>query len=244
MPEASGNGFVVMVTGAGGNLGGAVAAQLSDSGAKVAAVERHHEVDIRAGGQTGEILIVGGIDLTDLSACQEAVRRTLEAFGRLDALVNTVGGFQTGPVGELGLNQWDQMFQMNARNAYAISAAVLKPMQEAGYGRIVHIAAAPGLKAGANQAAYAASKGAVIRLTEAIAAENRDKRITANCILPGTINTPQNRAAMPNAKTDGWVQPADIAKLIGFLVSPAGGIVTGAAIPATGRMSGTYVRSV
>jgi len=235
MLEISGSDIVVMVTGAGGNLGGAVITKLIESGAKVAAVERHlRDPSFRTSRQTGEILELDGVDLTDLSACQEAVRRSLEAFGRIDALVNTVGGFQTGAVEEQGLEQWDHMFQMNARTAYAISAAVLKPMQDAGYGRIVHIAAAPGLKAGANQAAYAASKGAVIRLTEAIAAENRNKRITANCILPGTIDTPQNREAMPNAKTDGWVQPADIAKLIGFLISPAGGIVTGAAIPATG----------
>ncbi|TCR79594.1 SDR family NAD(P)-dependent oxidoreductase [Rhizobium sp. BK376] len=237
MQDASRSGIVVMVTGAAGNLGGAVVAELFDSGAKVAAVERYlRDPGFRATWQTSEILDLDGVDLRDLSACQDAVQRTLDAFGRVDALVNTVGGFQTGPVEGQGFDQWDHMFQMNARTAYAISAATLKPMQEAGYGRIIHIAAAPGLKAGANQAAYAASKGAVIRLTEAIAAENRDRRITANCILPGTIDTPQNRAAMPNAKTDGWVQPADIARLIGFLVSPAGGIVTGAAIPATGRV--------
>lgn len=235
MNKASEGKMVVMVTGGGGNLGRAVIADLFDRGAKIAAVERGFpDQQQKASWEEGEILDLGGVDLADIGACENAVRRALDVFGRIDALVNTVGGFQTGPVEELGVNQWDQMFQMNARTAYAISAAVLKPMQDAGYGRIVHIAAAPGLKAGANQAAYAASKSAVIRLTEAIAAENRNRRITANCILPGTIDTPQNRAAMPSAKTDGWVQPADIAKLIGFLISPAGGIVTGAAIPATG----------
>ncbi len=235
MDAVSRTEMIVMVTGAAGNLGAAVVKELTIDGARVVAVERNLGAALSSESRSGgDLLEIGGIDLTDPAACQDAVERTLDVFGRLDALVNTVGGFQTGPVNELGLNQWDQMFQMNARSAYAISAAVLKPMQKAGYGRIVHIAAAPGLKAGSNQAAYAASKGAVIRLTEAIAAENRDKRITANCILPGTIDTPQNRAAMPNAKTDSWVQPADIAKLIGFLVSPAGGIVTSAAIPATG----------
>ncbi|KAI1691966.1 short chain dehydrogenase domain-containing protein [Ditylenchus destructor] len=215
MQETAGNELVVMVTGASGNLGNAVVRELLATSAKIVSVERNLVAQTSPpAGEGTSFLELGGIDLTDLSSCQEAVRQALDAFGRIDALVNT----------------------MNARTAYVISAAVLKPMQEVGYGRIVHIAAAPGLKAGANQAAYAASKGAVIRLTEAIAAENRDKRITANCILPGTIDTPQNRAAMPNAKTDGWVQPADIAKLIGFLISPAAGIVTGAAIPATGRV--------
>lgn len=235
MHEVSRNDMVIMVTGAAGNLGAAVVKEFTASGARVVSVERDSVPQaVPEDGSGGGRLDIAGIDLADPAACQDAVQRTLDAFGRIDVLVNTVGGFRTGPVHETGLDQWDQLFQMNARTAYAISAAVLKPMREAAYGRIVHIAAAPGLKAGANQAAYAASKAAVIRLTEAIAAENRELRITANCILPGTIDTPQNRAAMPNAKTDGWVQPADIAKLIGFLVSPAGGIVTGAAIPATG----------
>ncbi|NEI17454.1 SDR family NAD(P)-dependent oxidoreductase [Rhizobium leguminosarum] len=237
--ETAGNGTVVMVTGAAGNLGLAVVHRLVANGHRLVCVERSSEALERLSadyGHASDMVRLGGIDLTDTDSCKEAVARALKEFGRVDALVNTVGGFETGPVAEAGVNQWERLFRTNAQTAYTISAAVLRPMQEAGYGRIVHIAAAPGLKASANQAAYAASKGAVIRLTEAIAAENRDKRISANCILPGTIDTPQNRAAMPNAETDSWVQPGDIAKLIGFLVSPAGGVVTGAAIPATGRI--------
>ncbi|ODN72602.1 SDR family NAD(P)-dependent oxidoreductase [Methylobrevis pamukkalensis] len=228
---------VVMVTGAGGNLGRAVVAELAAAGARLACVEREMapldalQAELPA---DQACLKLAGIDLTDAASCRLAVERCLEEFGRLDALVNTVGGFQTGPVEEDGLDGFDRMIRLNARSAYAISAAVLKPMQAAGYGRIVHIAAAPGLKATANQAAYAASKGAVLRLTEAIAAENRARRITANCILPGTIDTPVNRAAMPNAKADSWIPPQAIARLIGFLVSPGAGVVTGAAIPATG----------
>jgi len=228
---------VVMVTGALGNLGSAVVGELLANRFRIVGVERHSGALDRSsmdGDHASDILHLGGVDLADANACKEAVSKALSAFGRIDALVNTVGGFETGPVGEEGINQWDKLFHLNAKTAYTISAAVLQTMQEAGYGRIVHVAAAPGLKAGANQAAYAASKAAVIRLTEAIAAENRSKRISANCILPGTIDTLQNRAAMPTAKTDSWVKPSDIAKLIGFLVSPAGGVVTGAAIPVTG----------
>ncbi|MEH7871255.1 SDR family NAD(P)-dependent oxidoreductase [Rhizobium laguerreae] len=237
--ETAGNGTVVMVTGAAGNLGRAVVNGLVANRYRLVCVDRSPEALERMSADydhASDMVRLGGIDLTDADSCKEAVGRALKEFGRVDALVNTVGGFETGPVAEAGINQWERLFRTNAQTAYTISVAVLRPMQEAGYGRIVHIAAAPGLKASANQAAYAASKGAVIRLTEAIAAENRDKRISANCILPGTIDTPQNRAAMPNAKTDSWVQPGDIAKLIGFLVSPAGGVVTGAAIPATGRI--------
>jgi NAD(P)-dependent dehydrogenase (short-subunit alcohol dehydrogenase family) len=126
------------------------------------------------------------------------------------------------------------MMLLNAKIALITNAAVLPAMQAAGYGRIVHIAAQPGIKATSGQAAYAASKAAVIRLVETIAAEHRADRITANCILPGTIDTPPNRASMPNAKPDIWIAPQSIAEVIAFLVSPAGAVVTGGAIPATG----------
>jgi len=169
-----------------------------------------------------------------MASCQDAVRSAHDRFGRIDALVNTVGGFKMGPVAESGIDQWDALMTLNAGTAYAISAAVLPGMQNRKYGRIVHIAAAPGLKAGGRQAAYAASKAAVIRLTEAIAAENRSLRITANCILPGTIDTPQNREAMPDADTASWVPAEAIARLISFLVSSEASAVTGAAISAGG----------
>lgn len=233
------SGQVVMVTGAGGNLGAAVASELASSGARIVCVERSPDALEKTAAMLpadAEVLKLADVDLADGAACRTAVEKAIAAFGRIDGLANTVGGFRTGPVDEEGMEAWDALFRMNALTAYAISAAVLKPMRAAGYGRIVHVAAAPGLKAGANQAAYAASKSAVIRLTEAIAAEGRASKISANCILPGTIDTPQNRAAMPNAKTDAWVQPAAIAKLVRYLVSGEAGLVTGAAIPATGNV--------
>lgn len=230
---------VVMVTGAAGNLGRAVVEELASRGARLICLERNAQSLDTLVAQlpaVTEVLKVPGVDLADLDACRQAVLAGESRFGKIDALVNTVGGFKMAPIGEAGLDQWDMLLMQNARTAYAISAAVLPGMQKAGYGRIVHIAAAPGLKAGANQAAYAASKAAVMRLTEAIAAENRAHRITANCILPGTIDTPQNRAAMPDAKTDSWVSAKAIAQLIGFLVSAEAAVVSGAAIPATGLL--------
>ena len=228
----------VIVTGASGNLGSAVVLELAAAGAKLVGINRSipglEALAARLPAST-EFLPIAGTDLTDYASCAAAVAQATERFGGISALVNTVGGFQMGPVGPGVPAQWEMMMTANARTALTISAAVLPVMKAAGYGRIVHIAAAAGLKAGANQAAYAASKAAVIRLTEAIAAECRDDRITANCILPGTIDTPQNRAAMPNAKTDSWVSPQSIARLIAFLISPAAAVVTGAAIPATGR---------
>jgi NAD(P)-dependent dehydrogenase (short-subunit alcohol dehydrogenase family) len=228
---------VIMITGAGGNLGRAVVEKLSSKGARLACIERNPgalAVLIASLSPDVEVLALDRVDLADMVSCKDAVRKVQDRFGRIDALVNTVGGFKMGPVTEAGIDQWDALMTMNARTAYAISAAVLPGMQERKHGRIVHIAASPGLKAGGRQAAYAASKAAVIRLTEAIAAENRSYRITANCILPGTIDTPQNREAMPDADTANWVPAGAIARLIAFLVSNEASAVTGAAIQAGG----------
>lgn len=231
---------VVIVTGAGGNLGSAVVDELTGSCSAIVRVLFENEgFEALEPGMDGKAatLTLGGIDTSRPEACATVVEKTLAAFGRIDGLVNTVGGFGMAPVSPDEVSLWDRFMSMNAKTAYCINAAVLKPMQEAGYGRIVNISAAPGLKAGAKQSAYAASKAAVLRLTEAIAAENRKLGISANCILPGTIDTPQNREAMPDANTDSWVTPEAIAKVIAFLLSPEGGLVTGGAIPATGKVA-------
>lgn len=227
----------VIVTGAAGNLGRATAARLAGEGINLVCVDRTTEaLDalVQSLPSEAKVLTFAGADLSDPAVAQAMAEAAVDSFGGIDGLVNTVGGFATGPVDGDALDRWDLMMTLNARVALVTSIAVLPVMQAAGYGRIVHIAAAPGLKAGANQAAYAASKAAVLRLTESIALEHRRHRITANCILPGTIDTPQNRAAMPDAKVSDWVSPASIARLIAFLISPEAAVVTGAAIPATG----------
>lgn len=227
----------MIVTGAAGNLGRATALRLAGQGLNLVCVDRTAEA-LNAMVQTlpanANVLTFSGADLSNPAVAQAMVEAATDSFGGVDGLINTVGGFATGPVNGDALDQWDLMLNLNARVALVTSIAVLPTMQAARYGRIVHIAAAPGLKAGANQAAYAASKAAVLRLTESIAAEHRGNRITANCILPGTIDTPQNRAAMPDAKVSDWVSPDAIARLIAFLVSSEAAVVTGAAIPATG----------
>lgn len=227
----------MIVTGAAGNLGRATALRLAGQGLNLVCVDRTAEA-LNAMVQTlpanANVLTFAGADLSNPAVAQAMVEAATDSFGGVDGLINTVGGFATGPVNGDALDQWDLMLNLNARVALVTSIAVLPTMQAARYGRIVHIAAAPGLKAGANQAAYAASKAVVLRLTESIAAEHRGNRITANCILPGTIDTPQNRAAMPDAKVSDWVSPDAIARLIAFLVSSEAAVVTGAAIPATG----------
>jgi NAD(P)-dependent dehydrogenase (short-subunit alcohol dehydrogenase family) len=226
----------IIVTGASGNLGSAAVDVLAARGACLVCADRtDHRPDAGpAASDSDRMLWIGGLDLADKAAMDGVVAATMARFGMVTGLVNTVGGFATGKVAAEALDQWDRMMTLNARIALVTSAAVLPRMVDAGHGRIVHIAAQPGLKAAAGQAAYAASKAAVIRLVESIAAEHRADRITANCILPSTIDTPQNRKTMPNAKPDIWIPPGAIAELIAFLVSPAGGVVTGSAIPATG----------
>ncbi len=225
----------IIVTGAAGNLGSAVARTLAGKGAQVVCVDRAERTSDASedGIDPARILWITGQDISVKAAMDAVVVQATAHFGKVTGLVNTVGGFVTGKVIGEALDQWDLMMLLNAKIALVTSAAVLPAMMAAGRGRIVHIAAQPGIKAVGGQAAYAASKAAVIRLVESIASEHRGDRITANCILPGTIDTPVNRASMPNAKPDIWIAPAAIAELIAFLVSPAGAVVTGAAIPAT-----------
>lgn len=230
------NDDCVIVTGASGNLGSEVARTLARKGARVVCVDR--EARRFEAGEDGidpdRLHWITGLDLSDRTSTTEVVAQSVARFGRVTGLVNCVGGFATGRLMAEAADQWDQMMTLNAKVAMVTTVAVLPALLQAGSGRIVHIAAAPGIKAAAGQAAYAASKAAVIRLVETIAAEHRGDRITANCILPGTIDTKANRASMPNAKPDVFISPASIAEVIAFLISPAGAVVTGAAIPATG----------
>ena len=161
---------------------------------------------------------------------------TLERFSRIDSLVNTIGGFRMAPVGPDALKDGDFLMDVNGRAALATTAAVLPPMAVRKYGRIVHIAAGAGPRGGPGLAVYAAAKAAVMRITESLAVEHRAHGIVANCILPGTIDTPQNRAAMPDADANAWVMPANIASVIALLVSKEAGAITGAAIPVTQRV--------
>jgi NAD(P)-dependent dehydrogenase (short-subunit alcohol dehydrogenase family) len=227
----------IIVTGAAGNLGSAVAVALAGRGARLVCVDRtgNYLPALRERmPAASEMLPLSGFDLADPDAAQAMVSKAVARFGTVTGLVNTVGGFDAAPVSGGAVAQFDRLMSLNAKVALTVSAAVLPAMVEAGWGRIVHVAAMPALKAPAGLAAYAAAKSAVLRITEAIAAEHRVDGIAANCVLPGTIDTPENRRAMPTARTDSWVTPAAIAEAVAFLVSRPGGVVTGGAIPVTG----------
>ena len=228
---------VVIVTGAAGNAGSAAARLLASRGATVVAVDRTIEpLQALVGSLSGSGHIVeAGVDLTDASACAAMAERVLASSGRIDGLVHTVGTFRAAPLSETDDGLWDLMMTVNLKTTLNMARAVVPVMRKAGRGAIVSIAAGAALKAPSGLSAYAASKSAVIRLTESLADELKADGITINTVMPSTIDTPQNRAAMPDADTSKWVTPDQVAEVLAFLVSPQASGVTGAAVPITGR---------
>ena len=233
-------GRVAIVTGANGNLGRAVAATFRRVGAHLVLVDRSADRLAAAYpdlASSSDHWLAGGVDLSSADSVDAVVAGAQERFGRIDILVNTVGGFRAGPpVHEESLDTWDSMLTINLRTTLNTCRAVVPVLLSQGTGRIVNVAAGAGLNAPAGFAAYSASKAAVMRLTESLSAELKGNGIGANSILPGIIDTPQNREAMPNADFSTWVSPEAIADAILFLCSEASRAITGAAIPVTGRM--------
>lgn len=230
---------VIMISGAAGNVGQVVARSFQEAGGKLALVDRGKErlettfPDLVA---AEDHLLVNCADVMDETAVADSVRESLEYFGRIDVLVNTVGGFHAGtPLHETPLDTWDFMLKLNARSLFIICKQIIPIMLEQGSGKIVNFAARPGLQGRNGMSAYSASKAAVFRLTETMAAEYRDKDINVNCVIPGTMDTPANRENMPEADFNTWVKPESLAQVILFLCSPAAKDVHGAAIPVFGR---------
>jgi NAD(P)-dependent dehydrogenase (short-subunit alcohol dehydrogenase family) len=163
------------------------------------------------------------------------VSAAIERFGRIDVLCNLAGGFRMGDaVHDTPAATWDFLFDLNARTVLHMAQAVVPHMIERGGGKVVNVGAFAAQKGAAQMGAYIASKSAVIRLTEAMAAELRELNINVNCVLPTVIDTPENRAAMPDADPAHWVAPRDLASVIAFLASDAARAVHGAALPVTG----------
>ena len=156
-------------------------------------------------------------------------------FGRLDVVVHVMGGFSGGKsVAETDDETLDKMLQLNYRSAFFVARAVLPYMRQQASGRILAVASRQAVEPGAMVGAYSASKAALVALIRTIALENKDHNISANTVLPGTMDTPANRAADPTADPSQWVQPAQVAALLVHLASDAGAQVTGAAIPVYG----------
>ena len=233
------SGIVAMVTGAAGNLGEATARVFERQGASLALID--HNTD-RLDAMFSEIasktehMLIQRVDLTDENAVLEATESVHSHFGRIDALVNTVGGYHGGrAVHDDDPGVWERMLELNLNTAVATCRAVVPGMIARQSGRIVNVGSRNAIQGAAGASAYSAAKSAVVRLTESLAAELKDSGITANCVLPGTIDTPQNREAMPNADHDAFVSPEAIASVIAFLCSHDAWAVSGAAIPVYGR---------
>jgi NAD(P)-dependent dehydrogenase (short-subunit alcohol dehydrogenase family) len=227
-----------VVTGAAGNLGQAVARGFQIAGANLVLVDRAPDRLERLYPELAGVpahYLATSVDLGDAKAVEGMVHETIRRLGRIDVLANPLGGYRAGaPVHETSLEDWDYMLTLNARTAFLVSRAVVPTMLEQGRGKIIHVASRAALKGSARSAAYSVSKSAVIRLTESLSAELRRKNINVNCVLPGTIDTPQNRRDMPEANHSRWVTPEAIADVILFLASDAARAVHGASIPVYG----------
>jgi NAD(P)-dependent dehydrogenase (short-subunit alcohol dehydrogenase family) len=225
----------VIITGAAGNLGQAVAARFAAEGANLALLDLNQAaLDKVPTTGAGDVLRQIA-DLSDTVSVSAAIGAVTARFGRIDALCNIAGGFHMGEkVHEMPADRWDFMMELNAGSVLRMAQAVVPHMLKAGGGKIVNIGANSALSGKAEMGAYVASKSAVIRLTETMAAELRSHNINVNCVLPSVIDTPQNRAAMPKADPRKWVEPAALADVLLFLCSPAARAIHGAAIPVVG----------
>ncbi len=232
------DGRTTLVTGGGGGLGRLVVKRFVEAGASVHVPvfegEREALEEVLGDG-IAAVHLREGVDLTD------AVK-VAELFGTIEAeagegveiLLNLAGGFSAAPIEETDPGSWQRLIQMNATTVFLCSRAAFGGMRSRGFGRIVNVSALPALEGGgAGMAAYAASKAAVLQLTRSLAKEGAALGVTVNAVLPSIIDTPGNRAAMPEADRSRWVPPFRIAEVMHFLASDAGGIVNGAALPLT-----------
>ena len=226
----------VVITGAAGNLGGALARAFARRAANVVLVDRTVErLKTKFGPETARQRFAAA-DLTREADTREVVRQALAWFTQVDVLCNVAGAFAAGsPVHETSDETFDRMFDANVRSVLNMARAVVPAMVARKRGAIVNVAAYAAQRGVADMGAYCASKAVVMRLTEAMAAELRNSNIRVNCVLPTTIDTPANRAEMPDADFAKWVAPADLAETIVFLASESALAVQGIALPVTGK---------
>jgi NAD(P)-dependent dehydrogenase (short-subunit alcohol dehydrogenase family) len=222
----------VLITGGTGGLGRAVTAAFVETGWRVVLPTR------RAGaGQVAGAEVLGGVDLTDESAVAEVTAvAAREPAAPLVAVVNLVGGYSGGTkVHELSLDDFEGQFTVNVRPTFLVTRAALPHLVAAGGGSIVCVSSRAAAQPFPGASGYIASKAAVTAFAQAVAAEYRDAQVRCNVVLPSVIDTPPNRAAMPDADHDSWVPPARIASTILFLAGPGSAATSGATIPVYGR---------
>lgn len=230
----------IVVTGGFGALGRSVGALLAARGAQLALLDRSPAPGTPLPGFDRSPVVHGGVDLGDEAACRSAMADAAQRLGGLDGLVNIAGGFAWETVEAGALATWERMFGMNLRTAFVASQAALPHLLAAlpaAPSAIVNVGALAAERAAASgMGAYTASKSGVAKLTEAMAEEFKPRGLRVNAVLPSILDTPANRADMPQADFDRWVQPEALARVIAFLLSEEADAVTGALLPVTGRV--------
>lgn len=226
-------GRVYAITGAFGVLGQAVAKAALAQGGRAGLIDFASEPPSLP---AGDVLPVGGADLTDPGQAKAAIDKVAAHFGRLDALLNIAGGFVWQTLEDGDPAAWDRLYAMNVKTAANASRAAIPHLRASGSGRIVNVGANAAIKAAAGMGAYAASKAGVHRLTESLAEELKTDGVTVNAVLPSILDTGANRADMPKADFSAWVAPDDLASIMLFLASEEARAVTGALVPVTGRV--------
>lgn len=219
------NGKVVLIAGGSGALGKTITPAFVRSGARVLTVDRNPPPEeVRAGNAMKA-------DVTDETAVLRLVEDVVRTAGRLDVLVNLVGGFSTGRIADTDAALWQRMLTMNLTSAFLLSKAVLPYMMQRGNGRILHVAAWAAVEPFPGAGAYIVAKSGLLALIRVLALELKGSGVTVNGVLPTTIDTPANRAAMPEADPSAWTKPESIAETLLFLASEEAGQISGAAIP-------------
>jgi len=226
------NGKVVLVTGANGGLGTYVTQAFLDAGATVIGTSRKvQQSDFNSANFTAM-----PAEISTRDGAKVLIDQLVARFGRLDVLVHTVGGFAGGQsIADTDDATFQRMFDINLNSVFHTLRAAIPALRKTGSGRIIAIGSRAAVDPGAGVGAYSASKAAMVSLIRTVALENRDAGLAANVILPGTIDTPANRKAMPNADVNKWVRPASIASLVVWLAGDGGKDVNGAVIPVYGQ---------
>jgi NAD(P)-dependent dehydrogenase (short-subunit alcohol dehydrogenase family) len=231
MAEHSMKGKIVLITGANGGLGTYVTQAFLDAGATVVGVSRK----IEQSEFKSPAFTALPAEISNLAAAKSVVETVVSRFGKLDVLAHTIGGFSGGqPIAQTDDNTFRRMFDVNLNSAFDLLRAAIPPLRKTGNGRIIAIASRAAVDPGPGVGAYSASKAALVSLIRTVAAENKDAGMTANVILPGTMDTPANRKDMPKADFAKWVRPARVADLMVWLAGDAGTDVNGAVIPVYG----------
>jgi NAD(P)-dependent dehydrogenase (short-subunit alcohol dehydrogenase family) len=224
-------GKVVLVTGADGGLGVHVTQAFLDTAATVIGSSRK----IQQSDFNHPNFVAIPAEISTREGAKVLVDQVVARFGKLDILVHTVGGFAGGQsIVETDDVTFQRMLDLNLNSVFHILRAAVPALRQTGNGRVIAIGSRAAVDPGPSVGAYSASKAAMVSLIRTAALENKDAGLTANVILPGTMDTPANRQAMPGADFAKWVRPATVASLIVWLARDAGRDVNGAVIPVYG----------